>query len=355
MKINDVFYDKILSEMSLVKNELYVPTKFWKTGLEKIGNNLRNGNIKNFRNLKQTRNFFVPTYLIEGLGFFPEEIINKLEEEIILKCKSKKAIPLFNSLKSGHHLAYADYRTFVAGDIIEKKPFLHNCSESTIGNPINQFVFNGKTYSRSMLNYLNGLVCLKQTINTDKIKNILEIGGGYGTLGEILLNDKSTKYKYINIDIPPTSYASSYYLNELYQSQFKSCFEVEKNNKIEIDKIDFQAMVLNSWQLPLLEGSIDLFVNYISFQEMNPEVVENYIKHIQRLNCKYILTRNIKEGKASKIDNTNEAYVEKPMTSTFFIDTFKKYGYKHLKSNIVPYGFKTCDGFNSEIIIFEKI
>ena len=38
---------------------------------------------------------------------------------------------------------------------------------------LNQFEFDGKKYSRSMLNYLNGLVCLKQTIDTDQIKNIL--------------------------------------------------------------------------------------------------------------------------------------------------------------------------------------
>ena len=89
MKIDDIFYDKILADMSLIKNELYVPTKFWKIGLERISNTLRDGNIQNFRKLKETRNFFVPTYLIEGLSFFPDEIINKLEEEV-LRCKTKK-------------------------------------------------------------------------------------------------------------------------------------------------------------------------------------------------------------------------------------------------------------------------
>ena len=339
MKIDDIFYDRILNEMSFIKDELYIPTEFWRTAANKIGDILRHGNIHNFRNLKDTRNFFVPTYLIEGLNFFSDEIIKKFEKEILLKCKNKKAMALFNNLKSGHHLAYADYRTFVSGDIITKKPYLHNCSESTIGNPINQFIFDSKTYSRSMLNYLNGLVCLKQTIDTNQIKNILEIGGGYGSLGEILLNDKTTKYKYVNIDIPPTSYTSSYYLNELYQSDFKNCFEVEENGKIDIDKVDFQAMVLNSWQMPLLNGNFDLFVNYISFQEMNPKVVENYIKHIQRLNCKYILTRNIREGKAVKINNTNKACVEQPMKTTFFIEIFQKYGYKTFKIKYYTFWF----------------
>ena len=133
---------------------------------------------------------------------------------------TKKSLPLLNKLKSGHHLAYADYRTFKAGDIKTQPPYLDKCSESFIGCPTEQFIFENKKYSRSMLNYLNGLVFLKHTIDTRSIKKVLEIGGGFGTLGEILLNDtKRGSYKYVNIDIPPASYTSSYYLQKLYKSK----------------------------------------------------------------------------------------------------------------------------------------
>ena len=127
-----------------------------------------------------------------------------------------------------------------------------------------------------------------------------------------------------------------------------------KNKMITLDNNDFGATVLNTWQLPKLKGEFDLFVNFISFQEMEPDVIKNYIHHIKRLKCKYILIRNIKEGKASKEDTiSNKAFVKIPVTSDFYISAFTEKNYQLLASNIIPYGFTTCDGFNSELLIFE--
>ena len=86
------------------------------------------------------------------------------------------------SLKTGRHLAYAD-RTFKAGDI-DGFPYLIPV-QNLSGNPIEQFTFDDKKFSRFPLNYINGLVFLKRNIDTSEIFNV-QIGGGFGTLGEIL-------------------------------------------------------------------------------------------------------------------------------------------------------------------------
>jgi putative sugar O-methyltransferase len=44
------------------------------------------------------------------------------------------------------------------------------------------------------------------------------------------------------------------------------------------------VLVLPNWQMEALEGKIDLFVNFISFQEMEPAMVRNYLRHVARLN-----------------------------------------------------------------------
>ena len=54
------------------------------------------------------------------------------------------------------------------------------------------------------------------------------------------------------------------------------------------------------WQIEKLKGKIDLFVNFISFQEMEPEVVKNYLLKVINLKPKYILLRNLREGKQIK-------------------------------------------------------
>jgi len=348
MKINDLFYEKILDDMKNINN-LYKISNFWSRGFELISDKLMNGNIKIFRKLKDTRKFFVPTYSIEGLNYFPEDFVREFESKI--QSEHKKDQTLLESLKTGRHLAYADYRTFKAGDI-DGFPYLDSCSESFIGNPIEQFTFDDKKFSRSMLNYINGLVFLKRNIDTSEIFNVLEIGGGFGTLGEILKNDPKRNYKYVNIDIPPTIYASSYYLSELYKEKFKSCYDLEKENgKIILENNNFESTVLCPWQLPHLEGNFDLFVNFISFQEMEPDIVINYINHISRLKCKFVLLRNIREGKNTKKNKDINTCVIEPITTDFYIKEFTKKGYKLVNTNIIPYGFMTVDGFNSELIL----
>jgi putative sugar O-methyltransferase len=85
---------------------------------------------------------------------------------------------------SGHTNALADYRVFKAADA-NNLPRISNLSESPVGHPSEQFVFEDCRYSLSFLNYLKGLVFLKKNIAPSPIHRTLEIGGGYGTLGEI--------------------------------------------------------------------------------------------------------------------------------------------------------------------------
>ena len=58
--------------------------------------------------------------------------------------------------------------------------------------------------------------------------------------------------------------------------------------------------MLCTWQIEKLYGKIDLFVNFISFQEMEPEIVQNYLNIVSKLGPKYILLRNLREGKQIK-------------------------------------------------------
>ena len=56
---------------------------------------------------------------------------------------------------------------------------------------------------------------------------------------------------------------------------------------------------LPNWAIEKLYGKIDLFVNFISFQEMEPEIVKNYALHIQRLNPDFLLLRNLRKESKS--------------------------------------------------------
>jgi putative sugar O-methyltransferase len=335
--------------MSL-QNELYKPTSFWADASQIIVDELQEHGVENFRSIPSTLDYFVPTYGMPGNGF-DDNTANDLVALINTKTGGdKKQVQLVKDFISGKINALADYRTLLAADDQSKLPYLHTFSESTVGKPIEQFEFDGRKFSRSALNYLLGLVMLKRHLNNDIPKTVLEIGGGFGTLGEVLLGTGITNVKYIDIDIPPTSFVSQYYLSEVAGKNNVATYQSTHNMPVIDINILPAISVLCSWQIEKLQGEIDLFVNYISFQEMEPHVVQNYLNQVSRLKSKWILLRNMKEGKQIKTADT--VGVEIPILSDDYARMLPQY--KLVERNVFPFGYRTVDNYNSELLLFKR-
>lgn len=334
------------------QSELYRPTSFWSDASKLIIDEIEELGIENFRSLPSTLAYFVPTYGNPGNGI-SELAIEDIKELIKEKFSNQLKLNLsLSNFFSGEFSALSDYRVFIGSDSEDKKPNLSNFSESTYGNPKEQFSFGDKLYSRSSLNYILGLVFLKNHLNDDIPKTVLEIGGGFGSLGEILMSSEIENIKYIDIDIPPTSYVAHKYLSNKFGIEHVGSFESTKDLEIiEIEKLP-KLSVLCSWQIEKIVGEIDLFVNFISFQEMEPDVVENYFSHVVRLNPKWILLRNMKEGKNVKNHASDAPGVKKPIKSEDYISMIPNY--ELIDRNVFPFGFKTVDGFNSELLLLKR-
>ena len=178
----------------------------------------------------------------------------------------------------------------------------------------------------------------------------MEIGGGFGSLGEILLKCVPDEIKYIDIDIPPISTVAEYYLSEVFgEDKVLKISQNHTDELIDINKLP-QVSVLKSWQVEKVVGKVDLFVNFISFQEMEPLVVENYLKHVDRLEASWILLRNLREGKQIKTENN--VGVEQPIFSDDYVRLLPNYDL--VDSSIFPFGYRTVDGFNSELLLFKR-
>jgi putative sugar O-methyltransferase len=237
---------------------------------------------------------------------------------------------------------------FKAADA-KNPPILSKLSESQVGCPSEQFVFEDCRYSLSFLNYLKGLVFLKKNIAPNPIHRTLEIGGGYGTLGEILLKAEPNAL-YIDVDLPPVAAVATYYLREVFgESSVLGYDQTREWDHIDIDKIpaSYRAVVLCPWQLPKLHGKIDLFANFISFQEMEPDVVQNYINLVQNHEPKYILLRNLREGKRKKT-SPDKLGVKEPILLDEMIFWFDRY--QEIARDTITFGELKIDNFHSEIV-----
>lgn len=339
--------DAAIEKSKIQKKNIYQPSAFWEDAANKIVQDIEAGGIGNFRRLKTPLGFFVPTYGIPA-NSFTSEIADGVLDYIKKKGTNKQLLAMQTFLR-GFLQAESDYKVFISSDQQMKEPILFSFSESQYGNPIEQFEFQGRRYSRSALNYILGICFLKKYLtDNEPIHTVLEIGGGFGTLGEIL--KQSRNIKYIDIDIPPVSYIAWDYLRHNYQG---SDIEPYVNHHREIQIKDLKkCSVFNAWDIEILYGKVDLFVNFISFQEMEPFIVENYLSHVKRLRPTWVLLRNMREGKQVKTgpDKTGvDCPIKKDDYTKLLSDT-----HELIASNVVPFGYKTVDGFHSELLLFRQ-
>ena len=355
----------MLDDMELAP-ALYRPTNHWLGSIDELIDDIVKDGVENFRSSVSALRAFVPCY------GFPEyyssenrytPLHNALREVFPAETKIVKSQQTTNQRKydirlrnllSGEQYALSDYRLFI-GSQIDQHPHTNRASESKVGNPLEQFKFDNRFFSRSFLNYLIGINYLKRVCSPQKMRTVLEIGGGYGTLGEILLSDRRNRCCYIDIDIPPVSYFATYYLQELFgEKKIASYSQYRGADQIAIEEIqnNFKGAVLCPWQLPYLVGEIDLFVNYHSFAEMEPDVVENYCQVICNLKPRYVLLRNLREGKQI-LRSKGEYGVKKQVIGKDYDKFFSSY--RNMGTNTIPFGFKTEDGFHSEVRLYEKI
>jgi putative sugar O-methyltransferase len=230
-------------------------------------------------------------------------------------------------------------------------PNLNTFSECSYGNPIERFEFEGRYFSRSALNYLLGLAFLKKHLNGDVPRTVIEVGGGFGTLGEVLAAGGIDGLRYIDLDIPPTSFVAERYLTAALGTENVTT-HAQTRDLPEIPSSSLrQASVLCAWQIEKLRGEADLFVNFISFQEMEPPVVQNYLRHVDRLRTRYVLLRNLREGKAVKSEKLAHG-VEVP-TKAGDYDRYLR-NYDLVATNVHPFGHRTVDGFHSELRLYKR-
>jgi hypothetical protein len=109
--------------------------------------------------------------------------------------------------------------------------------------------------------------------------------------------------------------------------------------------------VLCAWQIEKLRGSVDLFVNFISFQEMEPRIVGNYLSQVARLGARWVLLRNMREGKQKRVQ-MHLPGVETPILGEDYLDMLPSY--ELVERNVHPFGFRTVDGYHSELLLLRK-
>jgi putative sugar O-methyltransferase len=340
--------------------DLYRPTQFWSFCIQRIVDDLETHGISTFRRHPNATDYFVPVYVPKVYRKFHKTFQRSISFFLRILSLTHKGRrireilePDLRSLAEREEEAMADYRIFLAAET-DTPPRLSRLSESGFGEPTERFIFDGNAYSRAFLNYLRGLVFLKRSVTIGALRTVMEIGGGYGSLAEILLKCDDANFTYIGIDIPPVGYIATRYLEEVFGKEHVCDYTATRESReIDVNELSekYRAIMLCPWQLPRLIGSVDLFVNYMSFQEMEPEVVANYAEQVNRLVTGHILLRNSRHGK-KVAEKPGRIGVREPVTREHYLEYFKPF--ELVASESRAFGMKISEVFESEVLVFSR-
>lgn len=162
----------------------------------------------------------------------------------------------------------------IEGKMCGAKPLLA-VRPDLVGDYLHTFEYKGVTYSHFFLQYYMRYAYVARFIDFGQIDNIVEIGSGAGNQVEVL----KKLYPHLNfylLDMPPYLYVCHQFLHYLFP---EDCVDFRETTRGPIQARDGQIVFLGNWRI----GDINpkgrtLFWNSASFGEMEPDIVEHYMR-----------------------------------------------------------------------------
>jgi putative sugar O-methyltransferase len=302
---------------------IYRPTSFWEPALEQLLGDMAQRGLENFKSWPISKVWFYPRY---GSDFTNASISATYERAKEVNPNTRKN--WLSGILNGSVEAGRDLDAVRLGWDQQRWPFdLTEHGESRVGTPQQYYKLTGAEHgwTRPYLNYLLCLTALSRHVDTGP-KSFLEIGGGYGVLGEILLS-RDPEARYVNLDIPPLVTVSSYYLRTLFGDRVtKYDADLAATGELKLDT----SAVLPNWRIKDVRGDFDVFVNSFSFQEMEPNVVEHYIDAVVGAGVEHVVSLNSLKGKPKVEERGDSPWggVVEPVTSQLIVDLFSARGYQ---------------------------
>jgi putative sugar O-methyltransferase len=175
---------------------------------------------------------------------------------------------------------------------------LDRCGTSALGNPEDTVEIDGALWSLMHLQYCSMLVDALGHFSLDEEAVVCELGAGLGRNVEALAH-LFPRATVLLFDIPPQLYVANQYLTSVFRERavgYDEAVALEPGCTLP-DAVRGKIVMLPNWRLPdWSRVGIELFWNSASFQEMEPEVVANYLKLVGRMSPHWVYINAKPEG-----------------------------------------------------------
>ena len=202
----------------------------------------------------------------ENTEFYNLENLINFRKNQILSEGLDDAMNLQNSFNLLEALKYFD------GNFLRK-----HLPEKNVGNCHCSINFLGYWFDYGIIHHLKWYEEIEKYIKNNSI--ILEIGGGFGSLARIIINDK--KCKYFLIDLPEANLMSNYYLQNFFPEKKIFNYSDYKDKLLEDVIQNYDIFILPPGTLDKQNIKFDFIINSRSFMEMNKKIIKEYFNLIQ--------------------------------------------------------------------------
>lgn len=162
------------------------------------------------------------------------------------------------------------------------------------GNPFGMVMDGRLVQENSIINHYRGAY-LASLLSPLEKPVVAEIGGGVGYFARSILRE-NPRVTYIDFDLPETLIVAAYVLASEFPER-RVLFYDGTIQALTRDVLDaYDIILMPTYMLPNLEGeTVDLFVNTISFGEMSPAIVDNYLTQMERVTRRFFYHENLCE------------------------------------------------------------
>jgi len=144
--------------------------------------------------------------------------------------------------------------------------------EKNVGNCHYSINFLGYWFDYGIIHHLKWYEEIEKYIKNNFF--ILEIGGGFGSLARIIMNDK--KCKYFLIDLPEANLMSNFYLQTHFPEKKIFNYSDFKEKSLEEVIENYDIFILPPGTLDKQNIKFDFIINSRSFAEMNKKTIKEY-------------------------------------------------------------------------------
>jgi len=218
---------------------------------------------------------FLDIITIKGIENFKDEYINR-----------HFAAYAPNNRRIYESLIWQYYQNIKTKDSLN---LLENLEEPRIGGKGDIVLINGKRFTLDLLQSIDEFYCIfgDGFLDPKKKQIILEFGAGYGRLAYVILK-ALPKTTYVILDLPSSLLISQYYLPKTLPGISYSGYKDTRlmNPVSRKDLLKKRLWFFGGFKFPFFEnGSVDVFVNIYSMQEMKKNQIKCFLDLASKKAC----------------------------------------------------------------------